>query len=313
MKKELQDATEEELSRLDSLSDNQIETMKGFEDKEKEYIEKGGMIFRRINALQLNMLKNGMKVQISICDPNNSEEFRPMDKVIIYNKEGKYFCTGSFCGFDFTDLNDGIFIGNKIICPTCSSIYNIENGLADQGPTLRNISSFPTNIRKKKVQLVLPDHIPAFSLRETLNREDIDPRTFIIVGDSEAALSAIITLRYGFTGRIVVVPTNSSGSFENKEVLTRKFGPLSKSEVYLVEPDLFKKAQVDVISSPIMKIDHDSRTVYFKNNEKVEFESILFAGNSNKAAPSNYVNVYSITDFETHALVHNEVLKSKHV
>ena len=236
-----------------------------------------------------------------------------MDKVILYKRKGKYYSTGSFCGYDFTDLNDGIFIGNKIICPTCSSTYNIENGLVDQGPSLRNISSFPVSIREKKVKVVLPDHIPAFSLRETLKREDIDPRSYIIIGDSDAALSAIITLRFGFTGRIIVVPTNLTGSFENKEILTQKFGPLNKSEVFLVEPDLFQKAQIDVFNSKILKIDHDNRTAHFEGRDPVEFEAILFAGNSSKLATSNYTNVHTITDFESHAKVHNEVIKSKHV
>jgi hypothetical protein len=68
-----------------------------------------------------------------------------------------------------------------------------------------------------------------------------------------------------------------------------------------------------VITSGITKIDHDIRTVTFQNNEKIEYESILFAGNSNKEAAPKYTNVFRITDYQSHAQAHNEVLKSKHV
>lgn len=48
MKKELQDASEEELRRLDKLSPDQIDTMEGFEDKEQEYIDSGGARYRKV-------------------------------------------------------------------------------------------------------------------------------------------------------------------------------------------------------------------------------------------------------------------------
>ena len=66
MQQELTDASEEELRNLDSLSDKQIEGMKGFEEKEREYLIKGGKRFRQITAVHEGMIKNGMKVQISI-------------------------------------------------------------------------------------------------------------------------------------------------------------------------------------------------------------------------------------------------------
>ena len=313
MKKELADASEEELRKLSRLSEAQIESMMGFEEKEQEYIDQGGARFRKIHVLQKDMLKNGMKVQVAVCDPWDKNFFHPLDKVLVFNKKDKYYATGSFCGFDFTDLNEGVFLGDKISCPTCGSIYNITNGLVEQGPSMRNISSFPINVRKKKVQLVVPEHIPAFSMRETLTRDDIDPRSIIIVGDSAAALSAIVTLRYGFVGRIILIPTSTEGSFENKDALVRKFGPLSKEEVYLVEPDLFQKANVEVWNTKITKIDHDERMVYTKDNKKIPFEAILFAGSSTKVSPSNYVNVHCLNDYESHANAHNNVIKSNHV
>jgi len=312
MQKELQDASEEELKRLDQLSDAQIDSMEGFDQKEEEYITQGGAQYRKINIFNQGDLKNGMMAQVSVADPKDMDTFLPMDKVMVFNFGGKHYATGSFCGFDFTDLNNGVYLGDKIICPTCGSVYNITNGLIEQGPSMRNISSFPMQTRKKKVNMIVPDHIPAYSIREHLTREDIDPRTMIVIGDSEAALSAIITLRYAFTGRIILVPTSTTGSFENKDVLIRKFGPINKEEVYFVEPDLFKKANVEVKNEKVLKIDHDNREVSFSDKTTIPFDGILFAGSSDRPSLGNYINVHTITDFESHAKAHNKVIKSNH-
>ena len=53
-----------------------------------------------------------------------------------------YYAVGSFCGFDYTNLATGVLLGQKLVCPTCGSGYNIENGFVDNGPSLRNISTF---------------------------------------------------------------------------------------------------------------------------------------------------------------------------
>ena len=313
LKKELQDASESELMKLDQLSDSQIDSMKGFEDKEQEYIEQGGAKFRSIKVLEEDMLKNGMKVQVNICDPENKEIFHPYDKILLYRYGKKHYCTGSYCGFDFTDLNKGIYIGEKIICPTCGSTYNIKNGSVDQGPSMRNITAFPLRTRNGFVEAIVPDHIPAFSMREILKEEKMDPRTMVIIGDSEAALSAIITLRYSFVGKIFLIPTSPEGSFQNKDVLIRKFEPIDKEEVFYVEQDLFSKANIEVINSQISKIDWNKREITFKNSDKkISFESLLFAGGSRKEKGWKYSNVFVITDYDSHAKVYNEVLKSRH-
>jgi len=46
-----------------------------------------------------------------------------------------------------------------------------------------------------------------------VDHETLDPRTFAVIGDSEAALSALIALRQSFTGKIVNVPTSAFGQY----------------------------------------------------------------------------------------------------
>ena len=93
--------------------------------------------------------------------------------------------------------------------------------MVEAGPNLRNLSTFSVKVRKGQIELTVPEHIPAFSKKKFIKRESIDPRTFVILGDNETSLAAIDALRTNFTGRIVVIPCNNYGSFENVDIMKR--------------------------------------------------------------------------------------------
>lgn len=101
----------------------------------------------------------------------------------------------------------------------------------------------------------MPEHVPAFAMKDHIKRATIDPRCFVILGDSETALSAIDALRTSFTGRIVCLPTSSYGQFENLDILNRKFGKLEKNEAFYVESDYLDRANVEVLTGEISAID----------------------------------------------------------
>ena len=159
-----------------------------------------------------------------MSDKNNEEVFKPTDKIILLKHKDTHYALGSFCGYDFTNLATGALIGEKLICPTCASTYDITTGYVDQGPTMRNLSSFVVQVRENIVNLVVPDRIPAFAQKKFLSRSKIDPRKFVVIGDSEAALAALDALRTTFTGEIILIPQSAYGAFENTDVLTRKMG-----------------------------------------------------------------------------------------
>lgn len=86
----------------------------------------------------------------------------------------------------------------------------------------------------------------------------------MILGDSETALSAIDGLRAGFSGKIIVVPSSPFGSFENTDILTKKFSPIAKNEAYLVEEDYLDRANVDVVKGEIKSIDLNNNQIVVK-------------------------------------------------
>ena len=148
-------------------------------------------------------------------------------------------------------MADGALLGEKLACADCGSNYDIKTGFPETGPNLRNLSSFAVKVRNGNIELTVPEHIPAFSKKKFLKREILDPRTIVVVGDNETVLSAIDALRTNFTGRIVVIPVNAFGQFENLDIMKRQMGPLSKNQCFLVEDDYLDRANIDLIQGEI--------------------------------------------------------------
>ena len=124
---------------------------------------------------------------------------------------------------------------------------------------MRNISSFGISIRKGDIKITLPEHVPAFQHKKHLKRQTLDPRVYVIIGDSPTALSAVDALRSNFTGNIVLIPQSQYGAFENTDAMVRKFKPLTNNEVFLEEDDFLDRANVTVIRGKVKFIDIDQK------------------------------------------------------
>ncbi len=134
----------------------------------KRAIQQNHQEYRTIIVGPEDLIKNGQMVQIAVSDPFDKEKFHPTDKIILCKHQDKNYCLGAFCGFDYTNLATGALLGERLFCPTCGSAYDIKNGYVDNGPTLRAISSFVVNVREEKLQVVVPEHIPAFARKKML-------------------------------------------------------------------------------------------------------------------------------------------------
>lgn len=254
-------------------------------------------------------------IQVSICDAFADEVYHPTDKIILIKHDGQFHALGSFCGYDYHNLGQGALLGQKLCCPGCGSNYDISNGFAESGPNLRNLSTFSVKVRKGKIELTVPEHVPAFSKKKFLKRQALDPRTFVVLGDNETALAAIDALRTNFTGRIVVVPSSNYGAFENVGIMRKQLGPLSKNQSYLVEDDYLDRANIDIIRGTIHRIAIEEKMLTIKGLRKpIRFDKLLVAWGAHRNKLSkNYSNVHYIEDRFSHAKLHNELLRAKKI
>ena len=129
----------------------------------------------------------------------------------------------------------------------------------------------------------MPEHIPAFAKRKFLGRSKIDPRTFVVLGDSEAALSAIDALRMNFTGNIVCIPISTYGQFENQDILKRKLTPLTRNETFLTDLDFLDRANITVIKGNVKAIDKEKKLIKIRGiKDVIKFDKLLIAWGANK-------------------------------
>jgi len=135
----------------------------------------------------------------------------------------------------------------------------------------------------------------------------------VILGDSETALAAIDGLRAAFTGRIVVVPSSPYGQFENTDILNKKFTPIQKNEVYMVEEDYLDRANIDVVKGELKTIDLNNNVITVKGvKDQIHFDKVMIAwGSYKKRLGKEYSNVFYLEDRHSHARCHNEMLKAK--
>ena len=117
-----------------------------------------------------DFLKNGQMVEVKIADAFDETKFHPTDQILLLKHDGNYFALGSFCGYCYSELGEGAFLGEKLCCAECGSNYDVTTGFVETGPNMRNLSSFPVRIRKGKLELTVPEHIPPFSKKKFINR-----------------------------------------------------------------------------------------------------------------------------------------------
>ena len=112
----------------------------------------------------------------------------------------------------------------------------------------------------------MPEYVPAFQKKKYIKRNNVDPRTYVVIGDTETALSALETLRTNFSGQIISIPTSAYGAFENQDVFNRKFSPISKSEAYIVESDFLDRANIEVMRGDVKSINLSKREIQVKGH-----------------------------------------------
>jgi NADH dehydrogenase FAD-containing subunit len=92
---------------------------------------------------------------------------------------------------------------------------------------------------------------------------------------------------------------------------------VNKNESYLVEGDYLDRANVDVIKGEVKSIDVVKKRIKVKGQKDIiNYDKLLIAWGANKKRLNHfnekeYSNVYYIEDRQSHARIHNEIIKAK--
>jgi nitrite reductase/ring-hydroxylating ferredoxin subunit len=287
---------------------------------EEEYVVLGEQtIVPNRQFIQVDMDKMRSQDQANtnkIESSNEGDEFindpqRYFQKILVFRINDNLYSTSSFCGYDLTDLKNGAMLGNKIVCPTCLSEYNIESGMSESGPNTKYLATFPVAVRKNQVMVKLPvGKIPLFAHGPVAEPNELDPRHYILIGDNETVYSCVDTLLKTFTGKISIVTNQSGNDFVDQNKLVKSFFPLKMRHAKFFEPGFLDFFKIQVYDEKVLSVDGNKRMVTLSSGNKLPFDKVLIAVGSNRK-PINrpQKNCFELNTIRDHAMIHNAIIK----
>lgn len=309
--------TEEEREMLvDAGQDGVNRKKKNFEE---EYIIIGNnetvpnRNFIQIDIDKLRRSMQGDKIKDNDEEIYHSQPYRFFQKILVFRINEKFYATSSFCGYCLTDLKQGGLLGNKLVCPTCLSEYNIETGINESGPNTLLLATFPVSLRRNELIVRLPKHkIPLYAVGSTADlSNELDPRHFIIIGDNETAFSCIDTLTKMFSGKISIVTNQGECAFTDANKITKSFFPLKMKQSKFVNKDYLETYKIQLFDEKVTAVDNVKKLVHLSSGNKLPFDKVLIAvGSSRKGAYQvNHRNTFQLNTIQDHARIHNAIIK----
>jgi nitrite reductase/ring-hydroxylating ferredoxin subunit len=278
--------------------------------KEEEYISLGDdkiLQNRAFIQFDVNKYRNPEELDQDIL--NYPEKF--FQKILVFRIKDNLYATSSFCGYDLTDLKNAVLLGNKLICPTCLSEYNIENGVAESGPNTKFLATFPVASRKNQIILKIPySKVPIFSRGQVTKSEELDPRHYVLIGDNETVWGCVENLVRTFTGKISIINHQSGNDFLDTDKLSKSFFPLKMRHAKLIPDGWLEFFKINLYKEKVLKIDGFSRMITLSSGNKIPFDKVLIAvGSTKRTLDQLNRNTFQLNTIRDHANIHNAIIK----
>jgi len=308
---------EEEKELLFDAGEDGVNTKKKKFEEEYIIIGNSNTVPNR-NFIQLDIDKirrsmEGGTVQKDDEEIYHTQPYRYFQKILVFRINDRHYATSSFCGYCLTDLKQGGLLGNKLVCPSCLSEYNIENGVNESGPNTMLLATFPVSLRKNDLIVKLPKNkIPLYAKGSTADvSNELDPRHFIIIGDTETAFSCVDTLTKIFSGKISIVSNQNENAFTDINKITKSFFPLKMKQSKFLNKDYLEFFKINLYDEKVVAIDNVKKLVHLSSGNKLPFDKVLIAvGSSRKGVfQAKHKNTFQLNTIQDHARIHNAIIK----
>ena len=299
-------------SYLDYLNEINKE---GFYGKDYESLEENVVIgnadtiknrsFAQFNASEL--FKNKNKDKEDAFDPASY-----FSKFLVFRIGDRFFATGSFCGYCFADLKHGAFIGDKITCSSCLSEYSIT-GDAESGPNSKYLSAFRVGLRGNNLVIRLPKgKLPLFRKPLEANFQSmIDPRHFVIIGETETTAAALNVFKQVFPGKLTIIKNSEDVGYLDYNKLHNSLFSINKKYATFLDEDYYNARNIDVFEEKVNAINLEKKKIRLSNGIIIPFDKVLIALGSERKKLGKYLsNCFVIDSIQSHAKVHNFLVNS---
>ncbi len=185
---------------------------------------------------------------------------------------------GNKCSHYGGPLNQGLIVGDKVICPWHNARFEVSSGAIDSPPGLGGVASYEVKTENGEV-FVRP--------REQSGSQGSSPSgkeaSILILGAGAAGDTAADSLRSaGFKGKITLVTQEEEAPYD-RTVLSKGFisGEAKAEWLPLREQDFYRKGNVDLVTGKrIVKFEPESKTATLDDGTTLQGDQVLLCTGS---------------------------------
>lgn len=185
---------------------------------------------------------------------------------------------GNKCTHYGGPLNQGLLVGDKVICPWHNARFDINTGKKDAPPGLGSLPVYDVKTENGDVFVRQRPQSGQASSGPGTTQSSV-----LIIGAGAAGDTAAETLRAGgFGGRITMVTQEDDAPYD-RTVLSKGFisGEAKPEWLPLRDSDFYSKGKVNLLTKKrVESFDPTTRTAVFADGEKIQADMVLLCTGS---------------------------------
>jgi len=230
------------------------------------------MNYIEIKAAKSKELKEGEMKVISLGEKK---------KILLCKVKGQITALAPYCTHYGASLADGVFSGDKIICPWHHACFNALSGDLLEPPAQDSLPKYEVKIEGDDIIVVYPEkpegnRTPAMAKKEAGS----DKRTFIIIGGGAAGNAAAQAMREaGYKGNILIITQENRTPYDRPN-LSKDYlqGTAQPEWMPLRSEEFYKEYGIEfLLNKKVKSIDAKSKKIFFEKGEDLSFDKLLLA------------------------------------
>lgn len=196
------------------------------------------------------------------------------EPVLLTNFNGELFAVGGACSHYGAALADGVADGAAIRCPLHHACFDLRTGVAIRAPGLDPLDRWLVEVEEGRA------FVRRKLERDTASTASTDVQPIVIVGGGAAGLACAHELRrLGFRGDVIMLSADADPPCDRPN-LSKDYlaGTAPEEWLWLRSEEWYDQNRIDLrLSTEVVAIDAEARTVRCRSGEEIGFDRLLIA------------------------------------
>lgn len=220
---------------------------------------------------QVHDLQDGAMKQVAVGETD----------VLLARINGEFHAIGAYCTHYKAPLAEGVFSGDRVVCPWHNSCFSVLNGDQLEPPGLNCQPYYQVRVEGEDVIVSVPESAPSQRIPTMVNyHPEVDQRTFVVLGAGAAGSAAVEKLRQaGFQGRVVMITHEDQLPYDRTWLSKDYFiGKVSTEQMPLRSREFYNQHHIEVLlNKQVVRVDAQAKSITFANGEICDYDALLLA------------------------------------